>query len=531
MYQIHMLFLLFVNTPILRSLRTSPNDPEMIISSIRSGVVLARNSLMRSEQSTCDSFSGPFCGILGQPAPFSVSGLLDPVIWGGIRAEVYNNVYMKVSEYAQHHWSKSAKAKKRETRLTSLSQTSDGSVEFSPQSIAFESSLFRAGAEDSGYVFNSGFGYISFIKEEVSVVGFKVRAPAASHVLVRAYRDGLPVWSRMVPISSVSDVARPCVSVDPSLEAVDYMEVIGEGAEVLSLDLSLGKHGVVGVRNYLFLDENLSNPSRYYGIRSFPPSAYLLDMDAVLKEGLTVSGESRHILSAGEEETFSYEHFVKKMSTTPLEKFPSVQMEAFISALENQQWGKPSFPALFTSVLLDSSPELVEFVLRKEDWEADYSLNLNPFLTRLYAVKARSNASSEADPILATIASSVGNVTKMSFTRSDVGPAETLRNAANEVVQIMYAHLGDDRFTEIAIQSKLKRLAATRPVASDGIDEGILAEILIEGLELPIDSETPIESRREIFQTILQAVVSHSSSSAFSEDAIDQLSEILSHFT
>ena len=194
MYQIHMLFLLFVNTPILRSLRTSPNDPEMIISSIRSGVVLARNSLMRSEHSTCDSFSGPFCGMLGQPAPFSVSGLLDPVIWGGIKTEVYNNVYMKVSEYAQHHWSKSAKAKKRETRLTSLSQTSDGSVEFSPQGVAFESSLFRAGGNDSGYVFNSGFGYISFINEEVSVVGFKVRAPATSHVLVRAYRDGFPVW-------------------------------------------------------------------------------------------------------------------------------------------------------------------------------------------------------------------------------------------------------------------------------------------------------------------------------------------------
>jgi hypothetical protein len=92
----------------------------------------------------------------------------------------------------------------------------------------------------------------------------------------------------------------------------------------------------------------------------------------------------------------------------------------------------------------------------------------------------------------------------------------------------MYAHLGDDKFTEIAIQSKLKKLAGTRPVASDGIDEDILADILIEGLELPIDSATPIESRREIFQTILQAVVSHSSSS--SEDAIDQLSEILSHF-
>lgn len=526
MYQIHMLFLLLVNAPIFRSLRTSPNDPEMIISSIRSGVVLARNSLIRSEHSTCDSFSGPFCGLLGQPAPFSVSGLLDPVIWGGIRGEVYNNVYMKVSEYAQHHWSRSGKAKKRETRLTSLSQRTDGSAEFSPQSIEFESSLFRAAVNASGYVFNSGFGYISFLNEEVSVVGFKVRAPGTSHVLVRAYRDGFPVWSRMVQRLSVLDVAHPCVSVDPSLEAVDYMEVIGEGAEVLSLDLSLGMQGVYGVRNYLFLDEDLSNPSRYYGIRSFPPSAYLLDMDAVLKEGLTVSGESRHMLSAREEETFSYEHFVQKMSTTPLDQFPSLQMESFISALENQHGGQHSFSTLFTSVLLDSAPELVEFVLSKKNWQADP--NLNPFLTRLYAVKARGNESSKEDPILATIASSVGNVTKMSFTRSDVGPAETLRNTANEVVQIMYAHLGDDKFTEIAIQSKLKKLAGTRPVASDGIDEDILADILIEGLELPIDSATPIESRREIFQTILQAVVSHSSSS--SEDAIDQLSEILSHF-
>lgn len=505
------------------SIRTSPDLPDAIISSIRAGIMLPGNRLVRSKESSCDSFSGPVCEILGRSASFSAGGLLDRGIWGEMRGDVYKNMYSKLSEYAQHHWTGSGVADKRETKMTSLSKSAEGGVTLSPFEIDIEAGGFEPSFNLSSsalYLINKTvFGYISFASHAVSVAKFQVRASASSHALARAYRNGLPVWSRLVRSLSESDVARPCTSTDPSLEAIDYMEVIGEGAEIISLDLTFSDS--IRQRNYVYLDEDPSSPSQYYGIRSFSPSAFLMDMDVVIKEGWVVRGDLPDRATPGNSENvFSYEYFVEKMAMTSAERFPSVQMEYFVNALESKIHESSSFHEVFANVLLDSTPDLIAFVLRLPI-RVENDSYLNPFLTRLYHVKTKHTGRSDSeDPVLALIAKSVENITKMNFHRLQSASASTVAST-EKLIHTLYTLLGDERFAAIAIQSKLTRLAETKQVAKDGIDEDVLADILIKGFGLPIDAATPIQIRKEIFTKFLESI-------AIPE--IDQITDVLSQF-
>ena len=492
------------------ALRHSPQTPDSIIASIRSGVVLPANRLSRGPAELCDSLvDGPFCGLLTGGGSPSVEGILDKSLWGGIPDPIYQSKYTQLSEYAQHHWSGSALATPKPVRTSSLSKREDALFVFQPHGVVVETAHFAPSPSSSAlYILNSFFGYISFVHSSVSVIEFNLRAPTSSSVLVRAFQEGHMIWARIVPAGESLDVASASPSVDPSLESVSYIEIIGTGAEILSLRLSLPSTN--NSATYMFMDADLANPSKYSGVRLFEASAHLMDMESAIREGYRIVPAGT-VTDAISHSVLSFESFSQRLEDEPLLYGPQFVDHFFAtieSYLHNGARNDRSFDVIFSSVLLESAAEVVAFALA----EMTPSGNVPPAVAeesfgsgqekarQLKGLRARFEKPDHVDPaLLETVVANLGDLGRVSFTQ----PPEPLAETASRVVVALYAHLGEQRFTEIIIRSRLLRLAKSEPVATDGIDERTLTEMIVEGLDLPITQETPVSYKKELLKRVI----------------------------
>jgi hypothetical protein len=317
------------------------------------------------------------------------------------------------------------------------------------------------------------------------------------------------VWARIVAAGESLDVASASPSVDPSLESVSYIEIIGTGAEILSLGLSLPSTS--NSATYMFMDADLANPSKYSGVRLFEASAHLIDMESAIREGYRIVPAGT-VTDAILHSVLSFESFSQRLEDEPLLYGPQFVDHFFAtieSYLHNGARNDRSFDVIFSSVLLESAAEVVAFALAemtpsahvRTPSVANESLGSGQEKARqLKGLRARFEKPDHVDPaLLETVVANLGDLGRVSFTQ----PPEPLAETASRVVVALYAHLGEQRFTEIIIRSRLLRLAKSEPVATDGIDERTLTEMIVEGLDLPITQETPVSYKKELLKRVI----------------------------
>ena len=487
-------------------LRQSPLVSESIAASIRSGIVLPVGRLMKKPVHECDSLiEGPFCRLINDAQKPITNGLIEIDLWGEIPPVIYESNYRILGDYAQNHWSGDSTFQSRKPRLAHLERSNETKrLSFREHAIQANSSgLFESPTfAESLYILNSIYGYISFT-EEVSVTEFSVLAPNYTDILVRTFHDGVPIWSRVVSAGSQVDVAMSCELTDPAMEPVDYIEIIGEGAEIVSLSISLSTDRFA--RTYLFMDSNLRRPSKYAGIRSFAPSAYVIDMESAVKEGLVFkdTGKIKLLQSAIQSPVMSSQRLLDRLlkCAAPDTAAHISQLDHLLRVLDRQYaTSEDDFETTFRDVIVESAPELVSFVLKQECSTGIVSPRAADIIRRLRVMRGdpMSSPTDDADTLMEEIANPL-----VTFQRLMDPPTPDLMSTANKVALAMYAHLGGDRFAEIVVRNKLVRIANSQPVSSDGVDEDALAAVLIQGLELPINEGTPEQNKIDILTKII----------------------------
>jgi hypothetical protein len=500
------MFSILVSYSIAIPLRQSPQVSESIAASIRSGVVLPVSRLMKKSINECDSLKeGPFCRLINDLHKPITNGLIEIELWGDVPPLVYESNYKVLADYAQNHWSGNPTFRSRKPLLAHLQQSNDpGRLSFRGHPLEANFSGFSESptSAKSLYILNSIYGYISFV-DEVSVTEFSVFAPTESDILVRTFQDGVPIWSRVVAAGSEVDVAMSCELTDPAMEPVDYIEIIGRGAEVVSLSISLPTDRFA--RTYLFMDSNLRRPSKYAGIRSFAPSAYVIDMESAVNEGLVFkeTGILKLLQSALNSPVMSSQWLLDRLlKCATADNAPHLsQLDHLLRVLDRQYaTSEDDFETTFRDVLVESAPELVAFVLHKECLTSIVSPRVADIIRRLRTLRGdvMSLPTDDADTLIEEIANPL-----VTFQRLIDPPTSDLLSAANKVALAMYAHLGGDRFAEIVVRNKLVRIANSQPVTGDGVDEDALAAVLIQGLELPINDGTPEQSKIDILTKII----------------------------
>ena len=507
---------LFGTSTLSTPLRHSPEVSDLIVSSLRSSVVLPGNRLARKSASVCDSLiDGPFCGIVSSKPKPSTGGLIDTEIWGGnIPRRLYDLNYNTISQFAQINWSGLPGNAGREPRISTLHKEG---FEFVINPIQVDHMGFTAteDEENSSVVFykvNSNYGYVSFLIE-VSVIEMVVKAPANSHILVRAFSDGVSIWSRVVKAGTSNDVSRPCSEIDPSMESVDHLEVVGVGAELHALSVSTSSEPVT--KTYVYMDSDLSKPSRYSGIRTFPSSAYLVDMERASTEGLYFMDPWETLppaKSAILEDIFSSSNLIDILEHTASDmQVPIPQLDYFIHLLDRRAAPDSiTFEDTFRDLLIEGSVEVLSFILQG-------SINIptlsTPSDSRAHqlATRLRLLRGDEPDP----------SPLKIVTLQAPTSPI--LEEAANTVALALFAHLGRDKFEEIVLRSKLVRLTNAERVMMDGIDEPALLAIIVEGLGLQFDEATPEPNRRSTVSQIIEILLEGSSVASAGTDLVDHL--------
>lgn len=501
--------LLFVMQAGATSLRYSPEVAEQISSSLRSAIVLPANRLLKPAASTCDSLTGgPFCSLFSEKRRPATGGLIEVDLWDELPRRVFDRNYKTVSKFAQTHWWRTPEKMSRNVRISTLvratgTNTSCFHLSINPisvDSLGFVPSEPRD--SDSLLVLNSHFGYVSFF-HEVSVFEMKVRAPLNSHVLVRSFNDGVSVWSRIVRSGQTVDVARACNETDPSVEAVDYIEIIGAGAEILSFHISSSSEKLH--RTFVFLDSNLLKPSRYAGIRTFPPSAYLVDMETAATEGMYFGPDPIPLISAIYDSLLSSDSLIYQLERADsYPSLPTTQLDYFVRLVERRQQ-ETDFETSFRDLLIESPPEVMSFLFKP--------------LPDVTVVHPESPSRQFAD-----------RIRRM---RGDIAPEPELElpplvkikakepvvEAANTIAIALMAHLGREKFESIVLRSKLERLTQSQNVSLEGVDEPALVAVITEGFGIPIDSV----NRKSIFAKIVDILLEGSAA----ESAGTQLVELL----
>jgi hypothetical protein len=491
------------------NLRHSPDLAGQIASSLRSGVVLAANRLLQPLADTCDSLiDGPFCSLVSDKKRPATGGLLLADLWDDIPNRIFNRNYKMLSEFAQTHWSGSTESMSRKPRISKLVRAANASssFHFSSTPLSVDSLGFAPSGTNSEalYNLNSNYGYISFLSE-VSVFEMKVRAPLNSHVLVRSFNDGISVWSRVVHAGESIDVARPCNETDPSIEAIDYIEIIGFGAELVSFSLSHSSDR--NPRTFLFLDSILLKPSRYSGIRSFPSSAYLVDMETAATEGLFFAPELPLLTSAIYDPLLSSDSLIYQLERADsAPALPVTQIDYFIRLLERQE-SDLNFETCFRDILIESAPEVMAFLFKPLP---EVTVVHADSLGRRFAdriTKLRGDLRSEQEleiPQLVLIHATKG------------GPVE---EAANTVAIALMAHLGKEKFESIVLRSKLERMTNSQNVSLEGVDEPALVAVIAEGFGIPLDGN----NKRSVLAKIVDILLENSEARSAGTQLVDLL--------
>lgn len=337
--------------------RQSPNIASDISLSIRSHIMLPARSLMKRPSVRCDSLIyGPFCALTNNITKLATDGFIDYRLWGDISADAYYNMYMSLSDYASDHWDGLPVRSDRSTLVSDLVRGA-GSFVFEPHPLAVDVVSFLPSLGDGSlYTLNSFYGFISFVFAPVSLAEFVVRAPINSHVLVRAYCDGLPVFFRLVRSGTVMDVSLSSQREDPSIESLDLIEIIGFGAEILTLSVSHIVHNSVHSDTFVFFTRNEADVS----VRAFPPSAYLVDMQTIVEQDLTWKPEQVHVASALDELEFTEKMFLERLAREEA-NVPLMYLDHFILSLERDTVENRA--NIFTETFLESSPQLLSYFL------------------------------------------------------------------------------------------------------------------------------------------------------------------------
>jgi hypothetical protein len=432
----------------------------------------------------------------------------------------YETTYMTLSDFAQTHWSGSEGFNPRQPKLATLVQNHiDNVLHFSdihPKATC--TGLVRSQDTNEGlYMLNSHYGYISF-EDKVSVVTFSIRASRHTHALIRAFDDGVPVWTRVVHADESLDVARPCSAADPSIEAIDYIELIGIDLEIHSLKISVASDP--NAHTYLFMDASFHSPSKYAGIRSFPPSAYLLDMESAAAEGYTFPSDLSPPLTPAEEEYApSSLGIIGRLTNCMIDASDPLLME--LDGLVRSLDKSDDFEVDFRNLIIGSSPELLSFIL-----EVDCPTREGEEIAEAIAQIIRRLRILRGDEMssLNTESLNTDHNTFVTFQRLIEPAPSELVEAANRVALALFVHLGGDKFSEIVVRSKLLRLANSQPVTSDGLDEDALAAVLIQGLGLPINEGTPEQTKLQMLTKIIGILLDGTSESA------SQLASLLTNY-
>lgn len=483
-------------------MRQSPQLSTDIASSLRSAIVLPAARLVRKLPTSCDSMTtGPFCGLVNDLPKVTSTGVFDRNFWGNMSNEIYQKLYLKLSDYAQNHWVGSPQPQKRGSVVSVLS-TAGETFSFNPF-LAAESVSWSKSSNTSIYILNSFFGYISFVHHAVSITEFKISAPVSSSVLVRAYRDGLPVWSRGVSSGTQADVSRASRSVDPSIESVDYIEVIGEGAELISMSVSFDPNNLASHKTYLYMDADIARPSRYAGINQFPPSAHLVDMETVIRENLVWRTDAKDLIpDATEFPAFKHERLLELIPSMPIsvEKYLEFFTRALSDFGSNGRRESRPFEELHVDVLLDSAPELLAAILAVQVGGSPSAA----MEKHVHALKV-AEAKLEGKPVPVFVPPAIEAVPES--TDADLrlnlqSSVAEVNKTAEIVLETLQQYLGTTKLRAIVLRAKLERIVNSKPVP-EGIDEQVLLGALREGLDLPITKETPFPMRLEIFNKIL----------------------------
>jgi hypothetical protein len=494
-------------------LRHSPDVSELIVSSLRSAVVLPANRLAQKPGTVCDSLiEGPFCVIVSSRKRPTTGGLIDTALWGEEMSQrTYERNYRLISDFAQLHWTGSIMKVPRKPRISNLIMgTAGSSFRFAINPFAAEQAGFSP--NEWTYILNSIHGYLSF-PNQVSVIEMVIKAPQNSNVLVRAFSDGVPVWSRLVQAGQTEDVARPCKDVDPSVESIDHLEVIAVGAELVALAVSTSSE--VSSKTYVFIDSDPANPSRYSGVRTFPPSAYLIDMETAASEGLYFLDPWENqapAKSALYENLFSSNTLVNILEHSESDtEIPIPQLDYFIHLIDRRASESESFESEFIHLLVEGSVELIAYILKRTVappiTESDADSRARQFAARIRVIRGDDHFSSAAPVKIVNLHA--------------VSPI--LVEAANTVALALFAHLGRDKFEEIVLRNKLVRMTNSEDVSTEGLDEPALLAVIVEGLGLPFDDQTPETNRRSILSRIIEILLDGSPVANAGNDLVNHL--------
>ena len=472
-------------------IRLSPDGPQDLVSSIRSRIVLPARDLMRDPQPSCDSLtSGPRCILFDYGSDTrAIHGVLDASVWGFDLDDIPDKVLLALSGYIQVTWRGSMQKYEHASAVTSLTSMDENRMILYPIHVDNEIQQFISiqDSHGSSYQLNSFYSYISFKGKFVSIVEFQIRAPADTGVFVRGYSDGVPRWFRFVRSGTVLDVGLPSSAEDPSLEGVDYIELIGQNAQILSLVISVAlNHPSTDPQPPLFyLDGNLKNPLTGSAIegRQLHASAHVIDLDTALRKNMRFKQPSKHIASAKDEPQFSYDHLLNCLNSTTIHRtdYPAKTIDNFIQSVESYMKNHPksNFHETVTAKLVESPPDLVAFLIRVPEQIFDIH---------------------EAHPAITDSNSSVR------FVPSNNRSGEIFR-LMDILLVSLESVVGTSRFTDLVTMLKVNRfmrLSENQPEASVGLadqtnlDEQILTDVIVSVMQLPPLDQLSYEARKDV---------------------------------
>jgi hypothetical protein len=481
------------------SLRLSPEGPQDIVSSIRSRIMLPARYLERGETRSCDSLSsGPRCLLFDdEGSSRSVSGVLEPSIWEREESEIPDEVYVALSRYVQLNWRGSSKTYNHSSTKTILSGIENGRMHFNPIQVETESQLFISSEGPSGWLLqlNSFYSYISFISQSVSIVEFQLQAPNDTGVFARGYDDGVPRWFRYVRPAARLDIALSSQHEDPSLESVDYIEIVGAGAQIISLVVSVDPTATKKDTNppLFFLDSDLGTDANQIRSRLFHSSAYLVDLETAVRHNLKFKSRPEFIASAKDETSFTYDHLAKCLNASAGSRpdYPGKTIEDFIQSVEMylNKYPNSEFYETFTSRLVEAPPDLIAFLIRvpeepKEFPEPSDSI-LNWGTPSMRFLSSRNN-SMETSSLIDSLLASLGTA---------LGPQKLL-----EMVKVL-------KINRFLRELQNQPAADIDIVDQTSIDEEILKHVILNVLNLPTLDDLPHDAQKGILVDAITILV------------------------
>lgn len=497
--------------PNIMSLRLSPEGPHDIVSSIRARIVLPARNLVKAESQSCDSLtSGPRCLLFdGQDLSRSVSGVLEPAIWEKDESDIPDEVYVALSRYVQLNWRGSSNRYVHPSITTALSAMENGRMQFVPSPVETETQQFISSSGQTGWILqlNSIYSYISFISQSVSIVEFQIQAPQDTGVFARGYDDGIPRWFRYIRPGALQDIALSSLNEDPSIESVDYIEIVGKGAQVVSLILSVDPTSTSRETKppLFFLDGDLEADAKQVRSRLFHSSAYLVDLDSAVKNNLKFKPRSEFISSAKDDKHFTYDHLAKCLKFTDgiRPDYPGKTIEDFIHSVDIyvQRYPESEFYETFTNRLVEAPPDLIAFLIRvprKSEEPPEPTVSGIRWNTPMRFQSSRNN-STEMSSLLDSVLASLGTA---------LGPHKLL-----EMVKMFKVN----RFLR---ESHAHPDAEIDIVDQESIDEEILKDVILNVLNLPTLDDLPYGAQKEILVDAITMLVPPGSVTAVEIDAL-----------